>query len=79
MCQIASVSFEAQELAKAAPALAQDMLRLAGGEPEMITGPVVTAAAREGDVAALKCFDIVGTWLGRGMAQLSGSSTRACS
>ena len=62
---------EAQELAKAAPALARDMLRLAGGEPEMITGPVVTAAAREGDVAALKCFDVVGTWLGRGMAQLS--------
>jgi glucokinase len=37
----------------------------------MITGPVVTAAARERDVAALKCFDVVGTWLGRGMAQLS--------
>jgi glucokinase len=62
---------EAQELAKAAPAMAKDMLRLAGGEPEMITGPVVTEAAREGDVAALKCFDVVGTWLGRGMAQLS--------
>ena len=52
---------EAQELAKAAPAMAKDMLRLAGGEPEMITGPVVTEAAREGDVAALKCFDVVGT------------------
>jgi glucokinase len=62
---------EAQELAKAAPALAADMLRLAGGEPEMITGPVVTEAARKGDVAALKCFDLIGTWLGRGMAQLS--------
>jgi glucokinase len=62
---------EAQELAKAAPAMAKDMLRLAGDEPEMITGPVVTEAAREGDVAGLKCFDVVGTWLGRGMAQLS--------
>ncbi|MDP9276840.1 MAG: ROK family glucokinase [Actinomycetota bacterium] len=62
---------EAQELAKASPAMARDMLRLAGGEPQMITGPMVTQAAHEGDVAALRCFDVVGTWLGRGMAQLA--------
>jgi len=62
---------EAQELANASPAMARDLLRLAGGEPEMITGPVVTQAAQEGDVAALRCFDVVGTWLGRGMAQLA--------
>jgi glucokinase len=62
---------EAQELANASPAMARDLLRLAGGEPDMITGPMVTQAAREGDVAALRCFDVVGTWLGRGMAQLA--------
>jgi len=62
---------EARELAVASPAMAADLLRLAGGEPEMITGPVVTQAAQEGDVAALRCFDVVGTWLGRGMAQLA--------
>ena len=62
---------EAQELAEASPAMAADLLRLAGGEAEMITGPVVTQAARDGDVAALRCFDVVGTWLGRGMAQLA--------
>jgi glucokinase len=62
---------EAQELAEASPAMAADLLRLAGGEAEMITGPVVTQAAQEGDVAALRCFDVVGTWLGRGMAQLA--------
>jgi glucokinase len=62
---------EAQELARASPAMARDLLRLAGGEPEMITGPMVTQAAQEGDVAALRCFDVVGTWLGRGMAQLA--------
>jgi glucokinase len=66
---------EAQELAKAAPALAADMLQLAGGEPEMITGPVVTEAARTGDVAALKCFDLIGTWLGRGMAPPTSRAT----
>jgi glucokinase len=62
---------EAQELAKASPAMARDMLRLAGDEPEMITGPMVTRAAQEGDVAALRSFDVVGTWLGRGLAQLA--------
>jgi glucokinase len=62
---------EAQELAGASPAMARDLLALAGGEPEMITGPMVTQAAEEGDVAALRCFDVVGTWLGRGMAQLA--------
>src|SRR5450432_844829 len=62
---------EAQELAKASPAMARDLLELAGGEPQMITGLMVTQAAQEGDVAALRCFDVVGTWLGRGMAQLA--------
>jgi glucokinase len=62
---------EARELAEASPAMAGDLLALAGGEPEMITGVMVTQAAQEGDVAALRCFDVVGTWLGRGMAQLA--------
>jgi glucokinase len=62
---------EAQELAKASPAMARDLLRLAGDEPEAITGPMVTKAAQEGDVAALRSFDVVGTWLGRGLAQLA--------
>jgi len=62
---------EAQELAKASPAMAGDLLALAGGEPELITGQMVTQAAQAGDVAALRCFDIIGTWLGRGMAQLA--------
>lgn len=62
---------EAQELAKASPAMARDMLRLAGGAPENITGLVVTEAAQAGDVAALRCFDVIGSWLGRGMAGLA--------
>src|SRR5664279_295032 len=61
----------AAELAGASPAMARDLLALAGGEPGMITGPMVTQAAHAGDVAALRCFDVVGTWLGRGMAQLA--------
>jgi glucokinase len=62
---------EAQELASASPAMAKELLRLAGGRPEQITGPMVTEAAQADDVAALECFDVVGRWLGRGMADLA--------
>jgi glucokinase len=62
---------EAYEQVTASPAMAKELLRLAGGDPEAITGPMITEAAQAGDVAALECFDEVGRWLGRGMAQLA--------
>lgn len=62
---------EAYEVASASPAMAKDLLELAGGRPEGITGPMITEAAMAGDVAALQCFDELGRWLGRGMAQLA--------
>ncbi|HSL09529.1 MAG TPA: ROK family glucokinase [Pseudonocardiaceae bacterium] len=62
---------EAQELARVSPAMAGELLRLAGGCPEDITGRMVTQAAAAGDVAALRCFEIVGRWLGRGLAGLA--------
>ena len=42
-----------------------------GGRARAINGRMITAAAREGDEAALECFRIVGTWLGRGIADLA--------
>ncbi|HKS49120.1 MAG TPA: ROK family glucokinase [Amycolatopsis sp.] len=62
---------EAQEQAMVSPLLAREMLRLAGGRAEAITGQMVTAAAIAGDVAALHCFDELSKWLGRGMAELA--------
>jgi glucokinase len=62
---------EAFEVANASPAQARDLLALAGGKTEAITGPMITEAAMAGDVAALGCFDELGRWLGRGMAQLA--------
>jgi len=32
---------------------------------------MITEAALAGDTAALRCFDVVGTWLGRGLAGLA--------
>lgn len=47
---------------------AGELMRLAGGRAERITGQMVTRAAQAGDSVALQCFDVIGTWLGRGLA-----------
>ena len=62
---------DAQEQAVASPAIAVQLLKLADGRAENITGEMVTQAAKTGDVAALRCFDELGKWLGRGIAQLA--------
>jgi glucokinase len=62
---------EALELVRHAPGTAGELLRLAGGQPERITGQMITQAAQAGDTTALRCFDVVGRWLGRGLAGLA--------
>lgn len=62
---------EAHELVRASPEITGELVRLAGGRPECITGQMVTQAALGGDTAALRCFDVMGTWLGRGLAGLA--------
>src|SRR6266508_3366021 len=58
----------AQQAATHQPASAPVLLDLAGGDATAITGVMVTAAAREGDHAALSAFDQIGYWLGSAMA-----------
>jgi glucokinase len=62
---------EARELARTSPAIAPTLLALADGHVNAINGQMVTAAAQDGDEAALECFRVVGTWLGRGIADLA--------
>jgi glucokinase len=62
---------QAQESARVSPLEAGELLRLAGGRPEDVTGEMVTQAAAAGDVVALQCFEMIGTWLGRGLAGLA--------
>jgi glucokinase len=62
---------EAHEYLQRAPEEAGELLRLARGRPAHITGEMITEAALTGDTAALRCFDVVGTWLGRGLAGLA--------
>jgi glucokinase len=62
---------EARQLASSAPETAEQLLDLAGGRAGAIDGPMVTAAARQEDEAALESFRIAGTWLGYGIADLA--------
>lgn len=60
---------EAHELVRDAPG--GELMRLARGRREQITGEMITQAALAGDPTALRCFEVVGTWLGRGLAGLA--------
>jgi glucokinase len=46
------------------------LTELCGGDPERLTGPMVTAAAEDGDLVARGAFTSVGRWLGVGLANL---------
>jgi len=69
---------EARDFARRSPGAAVRLLQLAGGTPEGITGPEVTTAAREGDAAALRCFEIIGRWLGQGLADMAAILDPGC-
>ena len=62
---------EARRLARTAPESAEHLLALADGRPGQIDGPMITAAARAQDEAALRSLRNVGTWLGYGIADLA--------
>lgn len=47
------------------------MLGLGDGTPEGIQGLHVTEAAEQGDPVALEAFNLLGLWLGRGMADVA--------
>ena len=59
------------ELARFQPSYAARIIELSGGNPEHISGKAVTAAAREGDPAALECYARLGRALGQGLADLA--------
>jgi glucokinase len=46
------------------------LVERAGGDPHQITGPMITAAAREGDPFATEQLVSLGRWLGEGIAAL---------
>jgi len=62
---------QARAMARQEPGRAARLLELAGGDPEAIVGSMVTAAAAQGDPAAVALLAEVGRWLGEGIADLA--------
>jgi glucokinase len=73
-----ALAAEARDFARRSPGAAVRILQYAGGSADAITGVEVTKAAREGDEGALRCFEIVGTWLGQGLADLAAILDPGC-
>jgi glucokinase len=69
---------DAREFARRSPGAAVRLLQLAEGNAEAIDGPAVTRAALEGDAVALRCFEIIGHWLGTGLADLAAILDPGC-
>ncbi|MCW2713942.1 MAG: glucokinase, family [Frankiales bacterium] len=70
-CSGRALLHEAREIADVQRGYGKRLLELGGGRPEGIEAVEVTQAAREGDPAALDCFEEIGTWLGQGLADLA--------
>lgn len=51
--------------------LARTLVDLAGGDPALITGPLITRAAHDGDPFSIEQLARLGTWLGEGIASLA--------
>jgi len=62
---------EARQLAAERRMEAGILLELGDGTPEGVQGAHITAAAQRGDPIAIEAFGNVGTWLGRGLADLT--------
>lgn len=50
-----------------------DLLARLGGDPNGLTGPFITEAARDGDAMARELLADIGGWLGTGMANLAAA------
>lgn len=62
---------EVRSAARGGSLLAADLVARAGGDPDQITGPLVTEAARAGDPFAVEQLASLGRWLGEGIASLT--------
>jgi glucokinase len=62
---------ESRAAARSGSRLAADLVARAGGDPDAITGPLVTEAAGDGDAFAVEQLASLGHWLGEGIASLT--------
>jgi glucokinase len=64
---------EARELVAAESPVAEVLRQAVGGDPGLITGPLVSELARKGDRACRELLEEAGGWLGVGLANLAAA------
>ncbi len=64
---------EARGLMMAHSPVVRDLAARVGGDPQLLTGPLITQAAREGDPIAVELLADIGHWLGLGIANLAAA------
>jgi glucokinase len=69
---------EARELIVARSPVAHRLDEICGGDPDKLSGPQVTDAAREGDPLSIELLADVGRWLGTGAAGLVAAFDPNC-
>jgi glucokinase len=69
---------DARELVRVGSPLAENLRALVHGDPDALTGPLVSQAARDGDPLARELLDDVGEWLGVGLAGLAAAFDPSC-
>ncbi|UPK73394.1 ROK family glucokinase [Nocardioidaceae bacterium SCSIO 66511] len=62
---------EAADRIRARMVAAKPLADLAGGDPDGVTGPMVTEAAQAGDPLAIDLIADAGSWVGQGLASLA--------
>jgi glucokinase len=69
---------EARDIARLAPESMSLLMAAVGGDVDAISGVAVTEAAHGGDPGAILAFDIVGRWLGQGLADVATMLDPSC-
>ncbi|GMA19420.1 ROK family glucokinase [Arsenicicoccus piscis] len=64
---------EARGLIAARSPVASDLIARLEGDENNLTGPLITEAAQQGDQACIELLGEIGTWLGRGLANLAAA------
>jgi glucokinase len=69
---------DARELVRANSPMAHRLRDLVGGDADVLEGPQITEAARDGDPLSIELIAEIGTWLGVGLAGLAAAFDPHC-
>ncbi len=69
---------DARELVRVGSPVAAGLSELVGGDADLITGPLVSGAARDGDPLARELLADIGEWLGVGLAGMAAAFDPSC-